>query len=102
VRREPEMGKNPGSESDEMEETKEFHRRYLRAVSNPVRRGILKALRGGAKAFEELLAETELEPRTLRWHLSILEDARCLERVFGEGGRYRLTQEGMVVDFIGD
>jgi len=95
------MGRNPGSESDEMEETKEFHRRYLMAVSNPVRRGILKALKGGAKGFEELLAETGLEPSTLRWHLSILEDARCLEKVLDEDGRYRLTQEGKVVDFIG-
>lgn len=84
-----------------IEETREYHLRYLRAVNNPVRRVILRALREGERSFEDLLTITGLEERVLRWHLEILESGFCLERVERDGKiYYNLTKEGEVIEYI--
>lgn len=84
-----------------MEETKEYHLRYLKAVNNPVRRNILRALKEGEGTIERLQAKTGLDAKTLSWHLSILEHGFCVEKET-KGGKqvYRLTQEGKVVDYV--
>jgi DNA-binding transcriptional ArsR family regulator len=84
-----------------MEETKEYHERYLRAVNNPLRRDILRALKDCDATLKTLESITGLDAKTLDWHLSILEHGFCVERE--EEGRktlYRLTQEGKVVDYV--
>jgi DNA-binding transcriptional ArsR family regulator len=84
-----------------MEETKERHRRYLRAVNNPVRRRILRALKEGNDTMETLVARLAVDAKTLDWHMRILEDGYCVERAEEDGGtRYVLTQEGLVVDYV--
>jgi DNA-binding transcriptional ArsR family regulator len=84
-----------------MEETKERHRRYLRAVNSPLRRRILRALKEGSGTLESLEARLGVDAKTLGWHLRILEDGYCVERVEEDGGtRYVLTQEGLVVDYV--
>lgn len=86
---------------DSMEETTEYHRRYLRAVNNPVRREILRALKDSGVSLDALASETGLDSKTLSWHLEILEHGFCVEKDMIEGKTvYRLTQEGKVVDFI--
>jgi DNA-binding transcriptional ArsR family regulator len=86
---------------DSLEETKEYHRRYLYAVNSPVRRGILKALKDGDATVEVLTSRTGLDPKTLEWHLNILEHGFCIEREVRQGTNfYRLTREGKVVDFM--
>ncbi len=86
---------------DSMDETREYHLRYLRAVNNPLRRIILRALREGEMGFESLLSTTGLEERALRWHLEILEDGFCVERVERDGTiYYRLTREGEVIHYL--
>jgi len=88
---------------DSIEETKEFHTRLLRAVNNPVRRKILRALKDGEATVESLQVKTGLEPKNLEWHLSILEWGFCIEKVLKDGkSKYKLTQEGKVVDFINE
>lgn len=84
-----------------MEEVKEFHARYLRAVNNPLRRGILKALKDGDATMEILQSRTKLNAKALEWHLSILEHASCVEKE-NRGGEtfYKLTREGMVVNYL--
>ena len=85
----------------DMEETKEFHRRYLRAVNSPVRRGILNALKDSDGSLGSLSAATGLDEVTLAWHLSILEHGFCVEKEERDGQPfYSLTQEGLVVDFL--
>ncbi|HUV55537.1 MAG TPA: winged helix-turn-helix domain-containing protein [Candidatus Krumholzibacteriaceae bacterium] len=84
-----------------MEETKERHRRYLRAVNNPLRRRILRAVKEGHGTMESLEARLGVDAKTLDWHLRMLEDGYCVERVEEDGGtRFVLTQEGLVVDYI--
>jgi DNA-binding transcriptional ArsR family regulator len=84
-----------------MEETKEYHVRYLRAVNNPLRRTILRALEDGDATIEVLQSSTGLDSEKLRWHLSILEHGFCVEKEVEEGKTvYKLTQEGKVVDFM--
>lgn len=84
-----------------MEETKEYHERYLRAVNNPLRRDILRALKEDDSTIETLEASTGLDAKTLDWHLSILEHGFCVEKEEKEGETlYRLTQEGKVVDYV--
>lgn len=84
-----------------MEETKEYHERYLRAVNNPLRRDILRALKDGDSTIGTLEASTGLDAKTLDWHLSILEHGFCVEKEEKEGETlYRLTQEGKVVDYV--
>ncbi len=87
--------------ADSMEETKERHRRYLRAVNNPVRRDILRAMKDGNTTIDELSSATGLDAKTLDWHLRMLEDGFCVERrQRGERVVFELTQEGLVVDFM--
>lgn len=84
-----------------MEETKEYHLRYLRAVNNPLRREILRALKEGEATIDDLTSITRLDAKVLDWHLSILEHGFCVEKeVKEEGTVYRLTQEGKVVDYV--
>ena len=83
-----------------MEETREFHRRYLRAINSPVRRDILRALRDGDGTIESLQAETGLDAKTLEWHLSILIHGFCVEKEEKSGKTfYRPTEEAEVVDY---
>lgn len=84
-----------------MEETKEYHTRYLRAVNNPLRREILRALKEGDATLETLQSKTELDANALEWHLGILEHGFCVERENRDGETfYKLTQEGKVVDYV--
>ncbi|MCK4318289.1 winged helix-turn-helix transcriptional regulator [Candidatus Bathyarchaeota archaeon] len=84
-----------------MEETKDRHRRYLRAVNNPLRRRILRAIKEGCGTMESLVARLDVDAKTLDWHIRILEDGYCVERAEEDGGtRYILTQEGLVVDYV--
>jgi len=86
---------------DSMEETKEYHVRYLRAINSPVRREILRALKEGEASIEILRERTEMEEQSLTWHLSILEHGFCVEKREKDGGIvYDLTQEGRVVDYV--
>ena len=84
-----------------MEETKEYHVRYLRAINNPVRRRILRAIQDEEADVTALIEKTGLEETILLWHLSILEHGFCIEKKTTNGGFiYNLTQEGKVVDYV--
>jgi DNA-binding transcriptional ArsR family regulator len=86
---------------DSMEETKEYHVRYLRAINNPVRREILRALKDGEATVQTLGERTGMEEKALLWHLSILEHGFCVEKQERDGETiYGLTQEGKVVDYV--
>lgn len=84
-----------------MEETKEYHVRYLRAINSPVRREILRALKEGEATVEALAERTGMEDKSLTWHLSLLEHGFCVEKR-ERGGEvvYVLTQEGRIVDYV--
>lgn len=86
---------------DSMEETKEYHLRYLRAVNNPLRRKILRALKVGDATIETLQSRTGLDAGMLEWHLSILEHGFCVEKEVRDGETlYKITEEGKVVDYM--
>ena len=86
---------------DSMEETKEYHVRYLRAINSPVRREILRALKEGEATVEALAERTGMEDKSLVWHLSLLEHGFCVEKRERAGEVvYDLTQEGRVVDYV--
>lgn len=84
-----------------MEETRDRHRRYLRAVNNPLRRQILRRIKDGDSTVEALAQSLDLEPTLVDWHLRLLEDGFCVE-LKEVAGRMRvaLTQEGLVVDYV--
>jgi predicted transcriptional regulator len=87
--------------SDSIEKTRKYHERYLRALNNPLRREILKALKDGCTTFEDLQSKTSLDNETLKWHLDILEHYFCVEKEIKQGKpNYRLTQEGKVIDYL--
>jgi len=87
--------------TDSMEETKGRHKRYLRAVNNPLRRNILRAIEEGYNTMSDLNKKTQIDKKTLEWHLKILEDGFCIERT-GEVNQdtFILTKEGKVVDYL--
>jgi DNA-binding transcriptional ArsR family regulator len=86
---------------DTLEETKEYHVRYLRAINNPVRRNILRILKKGEMTSDELTLRTQLDPKTLNWHMDMLVHGFCVERKERNGATvYTLTQEGRVVDYV--
>jgi DNA-binding transcriptional ArsR family regulator len=85
-----------------MEETKERHQRYLRAMNSPVRRTILRELKNGSATLEELKTRTNIDEKTLSWHLDILEWGYCVEKQMkNDHTYYLLTKEGSVVDYVG-
>jgi len=84
-----------------IEETRQYHTRYLRAINSPLRREILKALKKGCVTVEDLQSSTGLDNDTLKWHLSVLEHGFCIEKAIKQGKLvYKLTQEGRVVDYL--
>jgi DNA-binding transcriptional ArsR family regulator len=84
-----------------MEETKERHVRYLRAINSPVRREILRALKEWPATIEALKEKTRMDEKALAWHLSILEYGYCIEKEVEDSTViYKLTQEGRVVDYV--
>ena len=87
--------------ADSMEETKERHRKYLRAINNPVRRDIIRVIVQGNDNISSISEATQLDIKTLNWHLKILEDGFCVECACkGDQRRYVLTQEALVVDYL--
>jgi predicted ArsR family transcriptional regulator len=89
----------PSGES--IESTRLYHELYLRAVSNPLRRKILRVLKEGSATIEELSSKIGIENEALKWHLDTLEHGFCVEKENTNGKwLYKLTQEGRVVDFL--
>ena len=87
--------------ADSMEETKERHRRYLRAVNNPIRRDILRSIEKGNTTLASISKDTGTDEKTLNWYLRILEDGFCVERTTNDGQEeFTLTKEGLVVDYL--
>jgi len=92
--------KGSGAEAS-IEEVRRYHVHYLRAMNNPLRRRILKAVGEGGATSEELQARTGLDAPSLQWHLRFLEHGSCLTREVTDGRTvYKLTQEGQVVSFL--
>lgn len=88
---------------DTMEETKDRHRRYLRAIENPQRREILALLEQGEATLRSLSEATGMDERTLKWHMDFLEYGYCVLRKNEEGKVvYSITEEGRVVDYLGE
>jgi len=86
--------------SKAIEESREYHKQYLRAISNP-RRKILRAIKEGYITFEDLQSRIGLNIKALNWHLNILERGLCIEKYEKEGEIvYKLTQEGKVVEYL--
>jgi DNA-binding transcriptional ArsR family regulator len=87
--------------SKSIKETRQYHERYLRAVNNPLRRKILRALKESPASIESLRSKTGLDDDTLRWHLNVLESGACVEKNEKQGKlTYKLTQEGRVIDYM--
>jgi DNA-binding transcriptional ArsR family regulator len=87
--------------ADTMEDTKDRHRRYMRAIQHPVRRDILRAMERGLATPDELSKELGIEAKVLDWHLRTLEHGFCVERQ-GEGDslRFTLANEGKIVGYL--
>jgi len=86
--------------SDSMEETKERHRRYLRAINNPIRRKIIHSIVNGNDSLKSISEETGIDEKTLDWHIKILIDGFCIEKTEGDHAKFILTQEALVVDYL--
>ena len=94
-------GKRSKTVSTSIEETRKYHSWYLRAINSPVRREILRALKGGCATIEDLHSRVGLDNETLKWHLNVLEHGFCVEKDVKHGKLvYKLTQEGKVIDYM--
>jgi len=82
---------------DTLEETRDWHRRYLRAINNPLRRKILRSLKDDNDDIPSISEDTGIDEKTVGWHIRVLIDGFCVEE---DGTRYVLTQEGLVVDYM--
>ena len=95
------MSEKSRTVSDSMEETKERHRRYLRAINNPLRRNILRAIEENYKTLADISEKTKIDEKTLEWHLQILEDGFCIKRIKeGPQEEFIITQEGNVIEYL--
>jgi DNA-binding transcriptional ArsR family regulator len=94
-------GRKSKTTNESIEDTKQYHERYLIAINSPLRRKILRALNEGDATIEDLESRTRLDKENLKWHLSILEHGFCVEKDNKQGKvTYKLTQEGRVVDYM--
>ena len=94
-------GKKQEATNDSIESTRLYHERYLRAISSPLRRKILKVLKEGPASIEELSSKTGIENEALKWHLDTLEHGFCVKIESSNGkSLYKLTQEGRVIDYL--
>ena len=95
------MSKKSRTLADTMEDTRDRHRRYMRAIQHPIRRDILRAMYKGANSMEKLEKALGVDSKTLDWHLKSLEHGFCIDRK-GEGDtlRFALTQEGRIVEHL--
>jgi DNA-binding transcriptional ArsR family regulator len=85
--------------NESIENTKQYHERYLIAINSPLRRKILRALKESDATTEDLKSKTGLDKETLKWHLSVLEHGFCVEKDNKQGKViYKLAQQGRVVD----
>jgi len=82
---------------DTLEETRDRHRRYLRAINNPARRKILRSIKDGNQEITSISTDTGIDEKTVGWHIRVLMDGYCVE---ADGDSYVLTQEGLVVDYM--
>ncbi|AAB91060.1 MULTISPECIES: helix-turn-helix domain-containing protein [Archaeoglobus] len=82
--------------ADSLEKADEYHKRYNYAVTNPVRRKILRMLDKG-RSEEEIMQTLSLSKKQLDYHLKVLEAGFCIERV---GERWVVTDAGKIVDKI--
>ena len=84
-----------------MEETKERHKKYLRAINSPIRRDILRSIEEGNDTIDTISKATNIDMKTLDWHMKILLDGFCVEKTKkGKFEKYVLTKEGFVVDYL--
>ena len=87
--------------SDTMEDTKDRHRRYMRAIQHHIRRDILRLMEKGLTTIGEFEKELGIEAKILDWHLRTLEHGFCIERI-GEGDSpsFALASEGKIVGYL--
>ncbi|MGD8566216.1 MAG: winged helix-turn-helix domain-containing protein [Candidatus Bathyarchaeota archaeon] len=84
-----------------IEESRQYHTRYLRAINSPLRREILRVLKEKYLTFDELQFTTGLDTETLEWHLELLEYGSCIKKEKIENKLvYKVTKEGQVVEFM--
>jgi biotin operon repressor len=87
--------------TNSIEETRQYHTQYLRAVNSPMRRKILRALGTEWTSLEDLQSTTELHSDILQWHLQMLEQGFCIEKKTEKGKTlFRVTQEGRIIDYL--
>jgi predicted transcriptional regulator len=79
-----------------LEESEEYHKRYNYAVTNSIRRKILRLIDEG-KTEEEIMSILGLSEQQLRYHLKVLEWGFCIEK---KGDRWVITKEGKIIDRI--
>jgi DNA-binding transcriptional ArsR family regulator len=84
-----------------MEEEKEYHRRYLRAVNHPLRKTILRLLLKQNMTAKQLAEKLKKDVNNLLWHLTFLEYGHCITHK-RDNGRvvYMLTKEGNVINYL--
>ena len=91
-----------------VDQTREFHALYLKAVNHPIRRAILEILNQKPMTKDEifeLLKKQDIlnEKDMLKYHLDFLEKGYCIEKISDQQTNktlYKITQEGTVVDYF--
>ena len=84
-----------------MEEEKEYHRRYLRAVNHPLRNTILRLLMKQKMTAKQLAGTLKTDENSLLWHLEFLEHGQCITHKREDGNVvYMLTKEGNVINYL--
>jgi len=82
--------------SESLDKSREYHKRWLIAISNEVRRKILEMIDEG-KSEEEILNILRIDKKELDYHLKILEWGFCIQK---EDDKWILTKEGEIVKFL--
>jgi DNA-binding transcriptional ArsR family regulator len=79
-------------EEGKLTDPKEDHSRGLRALQNPTRREVLKFIGDKIVPFRNIKSHFNLDKSSLRFHLTMLEQALYIEQVNND---WRLTPRGI-------
>ncbi|MCS7118565.1 MAG: helix-turn-helix domain-containing protein [Archaeoglobaceae archaeon] len=82
--------------SHSIESSREYHERYHRAISNPIRRQILKLISLGLSE-NEIAEKLGISKSELDYHIQVLLQGFCIER---KDNRFVITKEGKLIEHL--
>ena len=86
---------------ESIEESRDYHKRYLVATNNEIRRSILHCLKNDEKTIDEIAETLNINKKEMKWHIDVLKWGFCIEEFRQDDKEYlRLKKEGEIINYL--